>query len=575
MLVEDDNSLREIYQARLLAEGYQIAAARDGEEALAIVGKEKPDLIILDVMMPKISGFDTLDILRSTPATKNTKVIIMTALSQAEDKARAEKLGANRYLVKSQVTLEDIVKAVKDVINEDGGADTVPDVDGPKPPTPTPPSPTSPSSPTPTDSTPSPTPDPTPVPTPDPTPDPTPTPVTDPPLNPTPTPDSTPSPTPTPVVDPPLDPAPAPPPDPVPTPTPPDPPTPDPTPTPTPVVDPPLDPTPTPDPPVSIPSTSTGSGLPEAVTVSPAPSEPITTLPPLDLPAKPEFTPQTPHLNPQAPTLENTSSTIPVFINSNDGVTNPNPTAEPKIEIKEPVDTTPATPTPQEIKPVQPPVDLGETPTPLHDVSVESAPAPVEPPKPVAPAAAVTDPTPSETKVESDTNILDLSPPSGQPIAVEDKPEPEVSSATVSVAPTVEVQPVTPATPTPTPSPSPLQPTVTRSVGALDATTKVEDLAKPSGAPQPINEPEKVEEPKDPVVYKQPDNPTGSTRVIQPLNDLAAQKEKIQNLLKEEANRERESVPGAVIETSVPGGTIDKEQFTQSSPAQDAAEVAL
>jgi len=119
MLVEDDNSLREIYQARLSAEGYETVSAKDGEEALALVGKEKPDLIILDVMMPKISGFDTLDILRSTPATRDTKIIMMSALSQAEDKLRAEKLGANRYLVKSQVTLEDIVKNVKEVLAND------------------------------------------------------------------------------------------------------------------------------------------------------------------------------------------------------------------------------------------------------------------------------------------------------------------------------------------------------------------------------------------------------------------------------------------------------------------------
>lgn len=116
MLVEDDNNLREIYEARLLAEGYEIVSAKDGEEALALAVKEKPDLIISDVMMPKISGFDMLDILRSTPETKNTKVIMMTALSQAEDKTRADKLGADRYLVKSQVTLEDVAKVAKEVL---------------------------------------------------------------------------------------------------------------------------------------------------------------------------------------------------------------------------------------------------------------------------------------------------------------------------------------------------------------------------------------------------------------------------------------------------------------------------
>lgn len=123
MLVEDDNNLREIYEARLLAEGYEIVSAEDGEQALALAVKEKPDLIISDVMMPKISGFDMLDILRSTPETRNTKVIMMTALSQAEDKARADKLGADRYLVKSQVTLEDVAKVAREVLQDE---DTVP-----------------------------------------------------------------------------------------------------------------------------------------------------------------------------------------------------------------------------------------------------------------------------------------------------------------------------------------------------------------------------------------------------------------------------------------------------------------
>lgn len=118
MLVEDDNNLREIYGARLMAEGYQIVSASDGEEALALAVKEKPDLIVSDVMMPKISGFDMLDILRTTPETKNTKVIIMTALSQPEDRQRGESLGADKYLVKSQVTLEDVVAAVHEILGD-------------------------------------------------------------------------------------------------------------------------------------------------------------------------------------------------------------------------------------------------------------------------------------------------------------------------------------------------------------------------------------------------------------------------------------------------------------------------
>ncbi|MBC7546722.1 response regulator [Candidatus Saccharibacteria bacterium] len=116
LLVEDDNNLREIYEARLQAEGYDIVAASDGEEALAVAKNENPDLIISDVMMPKISGFEMLDILRNTTGLQNVKVIMLTALGQADDQQRANKLGADRYLVKSQVTLEDIVKAAQELL---------------------------------------------------------------------------------------------------------------------------------------------------------------------------------------------------------------------------------------------------------------------------------------------------------------------------------------------------------------------------------------------------------------------------------------------------------------------------
>lgn len=118
LLVEDDKSLREIYGVRLKAEGYDIASAGDGEEALALAIKERPDLVISDVMMPKVSGFDMLDILRSTTETKNIKVIVMTALSSEEQRERGEMLGADKYLVKSQVGIEDVVHAVHEVLGD-------------------------------------------------------------------------------------------------------------------------------------------------------------------------------------------------------------------------------------------------------------------------------------------------------------------------------------------------------------------------------------------------------------------------------------------------------------------------
>jgi CheY-like chemotaxis protein len=122
MLVEDDKSLREIYGVRLLAEGYDIVSAADGEEALAMAIKERPKLIISDVMMPKISGFDMLDILRSTTETKDIKVIMMTALSSEDQRQRGEQLGADRYLVKSQVGIEDVIRVVHEVLGDQAGA---------------------------------------------------------------------------------------------------------------------------------------------------------------------------------------------------------------------------------------------------------------------------------------------------------------------------------------------------------------------------------------------------------------------------------------------------------------------
>lgn len=118
MIVEDDNSLREIYSIRLTAEGYEVVSAADGEEALAMAVREKPNLILSDVMMPKISGFDMLDILRQTPETRDIKVIMMTALSSEDQRARGEGLGADKYLVKSQVGIEDVINSIHEVLGD-------------------------------------------------------------------------------------------------------------------------------------------------------------------------------------------------------------------------------------------------------------------------------------------------------------------------------------------------------------------------------------------------------------------------------------------------------------------------
>ena len=113
LLVEDDVALSGVYKSRLEMEGFDVHEVNNGEIALTAALEYKPDLILLDVMMPKISGFDVLDILRNTPETANMRIIMLTALSQPKDKERAESLGVDDYLVKSQVVIGDVVERVK------------------------------------------------------------------------------------------------------------------------------------------------------------------------------------------------------------------------------------------------------------------------------------------------------------------------------------------------------------------------------------------------------------------------------------------------------------------------------
>ena len=113
LLVEDDEGLAQVKTTRLDVEGFEVRRVPNGEDALASALEFKPNLIILDVMMPKVSGFDGLAILRNTPETANIKVIILTALSQESDRKKAEEMGVDDYLVKSQVVIADVVERVK------------------------------------------------------------------------------------------------------------------------------------------------------------------------------------------------------------------------------------------------------------------------------------------------------------------------------------------------------------------------------------------------------------------------------------------------------------------------------
>lgn len=113
LLVEDDEGLAQVYIARLEVEGFEVRRVPNGEDALASAVEFRPELILLDVMMPKVNGFDVLDILRNTPELTNVKIVMLTALSQDADRKKAEQMGADDYLVKSQVVIADVVTRIK------------------------------------------------------------------------------------------------------------------------------------------------------------------------------------------------------------------------------------------------------------------------------------------------------------------------------------------------------------------------------------------------------------------------------------------------------------------------------
>jgi DNA-binding response OmpR family regulator len=113
LLVEDDLALANAYKVRMEAEGFDVYHCPDGEQAMQKAIEYHPNLILLDIMMPRISGFDVLDILRNTPETAHAKIIILTALSQPSDRQRAKDLGADDFLVKSQAIIADVMKRIR------------------------------------------------------------------------------------------------------------------------------------------------------------------------------------------------------------------------------------------------------------------------------------------------------------------------------------------------------------------------------------------------------------------------------------------------------------------------------
>jgi len=113
LLVEDEPLLGNLLKQRLEREGINVILNRDGEEALATLRGFKPDLILLDIILPKISGFEVLEQLKIDPQFERAPVIIVSNLGQDSDIAKGESLGAVQYFVKARLSIEDLVEQAK------------------------------------------------------------------------------------------------------------------------------------------------------------------------------------------------------------------------------------------------------------------------------------------------------------------------------------------------------------------------------------------------------------------------------------------------------------------------------
>ena len=118
LLVEDDRSLARLYEAKLQKEGYTVEIAADGEECLEKVGDYQPDLILLDIIIPKIDGFEVLKRIKADKKLQDIPIILLTNLGQDEDIQKGEQLGADVYLIKANLTPSEMIQKVRGVLEK-------------------------------------------------------------------------------------------------------------------------------------------------------------------------------------------------------------------------------------------------------------------------------------------------------------------------------------------------------------------------------------------------------------------------------------------------------------------------
>lgn len=116
VIVEDDENLAKMYEERFKAEKFIVVLARDGEEAIQVINEEKPDMILLDLMLPKKGGIGVIQILKSNPVTKDIPVLVLTAYPQDEYKKLAMDDGATDFMSKAEVMPAKVVERVKEIL---------------------------------------------------------------------------------------------------------------------------------------------------------------------------------------------------------------------------------------------------------------------------------------------------------------------------------------------------------------------------------------------------------------------------------------------------------------------------
>jgi len=116
LLIEDDPFLIDIYVTKFKESGFSVEVANDGESAFRYLEEKKPDLVILDIVLPQIDGWEILRKIKSTPGLKNLKVIILSNLSQKEEVERGINLGSIKYLIKAHYTPSQVVEEIKEII---------------------------------------------------------------------------------------------------------------------------------------------------------------------------------------------------------------------------------------------------------------------------------------------------------------------------------------------------------------------------------------------------------------------------------------------------------------------------